>query len=89
SRVCQTAAWPFHKANCIRPNYILHIALCPGEITDPQITRTLSVPASTTFTTLHRALQIAFNWSGKHAYDFIVRDPEYVREGGMLAHIER
>lgn len=51
--------------------------LCPNTITSPSVTRTLSVPATTTFHTLHRALQIAFGWANTHSYDFAVRDPEY------------
>jgi hypothetical protein len=74
---CQTTAWPAHKPVCKRPNYILKIALLPSHITNPPVTRTLSVPATLTFAQLHTALQIAFGWANTHAYDFAVRDPDY------------
>lgn len=35
------------------------------------------MPATTTFETLHQALQIAFDWAHSHAHDFTVYDPEY------------
>jgi hypothetical protein len=67
-----------HKLIHKHPNYILHIQLVPGEITNPAITRTLSCPASATFASLHRAIQIAFGWATTHTYDFVVKDPTYV-----------
>jgi Plasmid pRiA4b ORF-3-like protein len=66
-----------HKSSHKRPNYLLHIQLCPDDIDDPPIIRTLSCPASATFETLHKAIQIAFGWASTHTYDFVVKDPTY------------
>lgn len=77
STACQTTAWPSHKDHCKRQNCLLHFHLCPEWISDPPVTRTLSVPAATTFETLHQALQIAFDWAHSHAHDFVVHDPAY------------
>jgi hypothetical protein len=41
-------------------------------ITNPCIVRTLSVPASATFHTLHCALQVAFGWGNCHLHSFEV-----------------
>jgi hypothetical protein len=35
------------------------------------------VPATTTFETLHQALQIAFDWAHSHAHDIAIYDPDY------------
>jgi len=57
------------------PNYLLRAHLCPADITDPPITRTLSCPATATFQALHLALQTAFGWATTHTYDFKIADP--------------
>jgi hypothetical protein len=62
SRECQTASWPSHKGKCNRQNYHIKFYLCPDEITDPLVIRTLSCPATATFDELHQALQVAFQW---------------------------
>jgi hypothetical protein len=77
SRECQAASWPSHKAQCKRQNYIIKFHLCPGEIKDPEVIRTLSCPATATFDELHQALQVAFQWFSTHTYDFAIPDPEY------------
>ena len=51
-------------------NYILKIDL--QEVTDPPVSRTLSVPPTTTFHKLHYAIQIAFGWHNAHLYHFQV-----------------
>ena len=51
-------------------NYILKIDL--EEVTDPVVSRTLSVPPTTTFHKLHYAIQIAFGWDNAHLYHFQV-----------------
>jgi Plasmid pRiA4b ORF-3-like protein len=52
------------------PNYLLQTEL--QNITNPCIVRTLSVPASATFHTLHCALQVAFGWGNCHLHSFEV-----------------
>jgi len=84
STACQGSDWPSHKEHCKRQNYLLHFHLCPEWISDPPVTRTLSVPAATTFETLHQALQIAFDWAHSHAHDFVVCDPAYDASGESL-----
>jgi Plasmid pRiA4b ORF-3-like protein len=49
-------------------SYLLNIQV--QDIDKPRVTRMLSVPPSTTFWTLHRAIQIAFDWGSSHAYGF-------------------
>lgn len=53
-------------------NYLLQIELMG--ISDPSVTRTLSVPASTTFYTLHCAIQVAFDWRNCHLHRFEILD---------------
>jgi len=91
SKECQVTQWPTHKTNCKRPNYLLHFHLCPDDIDDPPVTRTLSCPATATFHELHSALQIAFSWANTHAYDFAIPDPTYDPNvsGGIEAFIQR
>ena len=72
---CQSADWSTHKSVCKRQNYLLKVHLCPDDISDPQVFRTLSCPADATFEDLHEALQIAFGWASTHTYDFKVKDP--------------
>ncbi|TVY88238.1 hypothetical protein LAWI1_G005755 [Lachnellula willkommii] len=60
-------------ARCKKTRYC--ISLCPAEITNPSVTRTLSCPSTATFEQLHRALQIAFGWASTHTYDFKIIDP--------------
>ncbi|KIM97223.1 hypothetical protein OIDMADRAFT_182606 [Oidiodendron maius Zn] len=91
SKPCQTSHWPLHKADCKRLNYLIKFHLCPDDIVDPPVSRTLSCPATATFQMLHHALQIAFGWASTHAYDFKVKDPQYREpEGdeGFLAEIQ-
>lgn len=51
-------------------DYILQI--CLREVTDPPVTRKLSVPPSTNFHKLHHAIQLAFGWNNVHLYQFQV-----------------
>jgi Plasmid pRiA4b ORF-3-like protein len=53
-------------------NYLLKIDLMG--VSNPPINRTLSVPPSTTFLTLHYAIQIAFDWRNSHLHHFAVLD---------------
>ncbi|KAF9641557.1 Zinc finger MYND-type protein [Lasiodiplodia theobromae] len=66
------------NSNCKRPNYLLSFHLCPDDIADPPVKRVLSLPSTTTFYDLHRALQLAFGWAATHDWDYVVRDPAYV-----------
>ncbi|KAF2277908.1 uncharacterized protein EI97DRAFT_488020 [Westerdykella ornata] len=77
NRECQSAAWAEDKPHCKRQNFVLKFHLCPQYIVNPPVIRTLSVPATATLETLHKALQIAFGWAGTHAYDFAVLDPAF------------
>lgn len=54
-------------------DFILKVTL--RDTFNPAITRTLSVPAETTFLTLHHALQIAFDWDSSHLYAFRFETP--------------
>lgn len=72
---CQASGWPTHKSKCKRQNYLLRIHLCPNEITNPAVFRTLSCPADSTFEDLHEALQVAFGWATTHTHDFKIKDP--------------
>ncbi|KAI1415620.1 hypothetical protein F5Y13DRAFT_187113 [Hypoxylon sp. FL1857] len=76
NKECQTKAWPAHKKNCRRQNYIIKTQLSPGEVTDPPVFRTLSCPAHITFFQLHIGLQIAFGWALDHSFDFAVLNPD-------------
>jgi hypothetical protein len=49
-------------------NYVLRIQL--RDVSDPIVTRTLSVPADLNFHKLHYAIQIAFGWENEHLYMF-------------------
>ncbi|TVY20425.1 hypothetical protein LARI1_G001024 [Lachnellula arida] len=75
SKDCQAENWESHKSTCKAQNYILKVSLCPAEITNPSVTRTLSCPSTATYEQLHRALQIAFGWASTHTYDFKIIDP--------------
>ncbi|KAK4245957.1 plasmid p 4b orf-3 family protein [Corynascus novoguineensis] len=77
SQECQRACWPSHKRRCRRQNYIIKFQLCPEDIADPPVERTLSCPADAPFYLLHLALQTAFGWATTHSFDFAVRDPDY------------
>ena len=49
-------------------NYIIHVQIL--DIAHPRVTRTFSIPPSTTFFTLHHAIQIAFGWQNQHSHQF-------------------
>lgn len=72
---CQKQDWPNHKLDCQAQNYILEVKLCPEDIVDPAVTRTLSCPAPATFEELHEVLQVAFGWASTHTFDFLIKDP--------------
>lgn len=72
---CQKQDWSGHKLDCQAQNYVLEVKLCPENIVDPAVTRTLSCPAAATFEELHETLQVAFGWASTHAFDFIIKDP--------------
>jgi Plasmid pRiA4b ORF-3-like protein len=81
---CQKEDWPAHKAECRRQNYILKVDLDPESIKNPRITRTISCPATATFTAFHEALLVAFKWSNTHLYDFdVFGRTEHVRFSGQ------
>ena len=74
SKDCQKATC---KRSCKRPNYIIKVSLgLFGEVRDPPIERTLSCPAHATFGRFHRALKLAFGWTGQSNYDFRVVDED-------------
>lgn len=73
-QTCQKSDWDSHKRTCQRQNYLLRVELCPGDIVDPPIMRTLSCPAKATFDELHQALQVAFGWASTHCYDFKIQN---------------
>ncbi|KAL2193294.1 mynd domain-containing protein, partial [Corynascus similis CBS 632.67] len=77
SQECQRACWPSHKRQCRRQNYIIKFQLCPEDIADPPVERTLSCPADAPFYLLHLALQTAFGWATTHSFDFAIRDLDY------------
>ncbi|KAL1643523.1 hypothetical protein SLS58_004883 [Diplodia intermedia] len=88
SNACQTAHWPTHQPSCKRPNYIIEAWMCPGEITNPAVKRTLSCPSTATFLELHYALQLAFGWTDTHDWDFCVKDRTYKpQKFNLLDHI--
>ncbi|TVY44610.1 hypothetical protein LSUB1_G001182 [Lachnellula subtilissima] len=91
SKDCQAENWETHKSTCKAQNYILKISLCPTEITNPSVTRTLSCPSTATFEQLRRALQIAFDWASTHTYDFKIKDPNVQPEPltDMMTYITR
>ena len=59
-------------ANSELPNYLIQIDLMG--VSDPNISRTLSVPPLTAFHTLHCAIQVAFGWKNSHLHHFDVLD---------------
>ncbi|TVY42154.1 hypothetical protein LOCC1_G005789 [Lachnellula occidentalis] len=92
SKNCQADNWGTHKSTCKAQNYILKISLCPTEITNPSVNRTLSCPSTATFEQLHRALQIAFGWAGTQTYDFKILDPNAQQpepQPDMIAYVTR
>ncbi|EFX04015.1 mynd domain containing protein [Grosmannia clavigera kw1407] len=89
SRECQTVAWTTHKTSCRRQNYIVKFHLSPGNITNPEVVRTLSCPADTSLYHLHVALQVAFGWATTHSFDFAVKDPSYREPDNVMDVIKR
>lgn len=49
-------------------NYIVQVRI--QDIAHPRVTRTFSIPPSTTFYTFHLAIQIAFGWQNQHSHQF-------------------
>jgi len=49
----------------------------PDGLSAPAAYRTLSVPYQSTLEELHRAIQIAFGYTGESSWDFIVTNPKY------------
>jgi Plasmid pRiA4b ORF-3-like protein len=60
----KTASAPSAKER----NYIILVQI--QDIEHPRVTRTFSIPPSTTFYTLHLAIQIAFGWQNQHCHNF-------------------
>jgi Plasmid pRiA4b ORF-3-like protein len=54
-------------------DYILKIAVT-RVVSPPKVTRTLSIPPTTTFLKLHFAIQTAFEWSDVHLWQFDILD---------------
>jgi hypothetical protein len=54
----------------LRENYLLLVQL--KHTSDPVINRLLSVPSNFTFEKLHHVLQVAFEWTNSHMYQFKV-----------------
>ena len=51
-------------------SYVIHVEI--QDVIEPKVTRTLSVPPSTTFHNLHLAIQTAFGWQNQHSHHFEV-----------------
>ncbi|KXS99254.1 hypothetical protein AC578_6181 [Pseudocercospora eumusae] len=77
SKDCQINDWSSHKSTCRRPNLLLKFHIYPETLLNPPVWRILSIPLTTNFADLHRALQIAFGWKSVHSYEFGVHDPDY------------
>ncbi|EPE29679.1 HIT/MYND zinc finger-like protein [Glarea lozoyensis ATCC 20868] len=71
---CPKEDWPAHESTCKPQNFVLRIVLWPQAIVKPRITRTLSCPSTSTFSKLHEAIQVVFDWSSTHAWDFDLFD---------------
>lgn len=41
------------------------------DVKNPEVWRRIDIPVHFTFDQLHRAIQIAFNWSDSHLYEFV------------------
>lgn len=55
-------------------NFILQIDLQPLTLKTDRIWRKISIPANSTFSQLHVAIQIVFEWDDIHLWNFTVRD---------------
>lgn len=71
SRDCQLKHWPLHKKKCALRNYKLKIQLENAQATEP-IFRTIACPSAATFEDLESAIQLAFDWTGRYEYAFLV-----------------
>ncbi|EME83456.1 uncharacterized protein MYCFIDRAFT_88137 [Pseudocercospora fijiensis CIRAD86] len=68
---------PMHAPKAMPPSQQCNFHISPEHLLHPPVWRVLSVPVTTSFADLHRALQVAFGWKSVHSYEFGVHDPEY------------
>ncbi|ORY10476.1 hypothetical protein BCR34DRAFT_615172 [Clohesyomyces aquaticus] len=69
-----TGTGPPQTPPCPEVNYVMSFQLRSDVIsaTSPDVVRVLSLPSTTTFHNLHKALRIAFGWQDKYSYSFTV-----------------
>jgi hypothetical protein len=65
------------RSNQPQPAYVLRVTIAGSK---PPIWRELSVPADCTLESLHRIIQIAFDWGNDHLHSFTVNSVEYTAQ---------
>lgn len=60
-----------------KANYLIMVHLETG---DPDVTRLLPLAPDMSFSEVHDAIQIAFNWADMHSYAFYVRLASHMGE---------
>src|ERR1700729_1678702 len=56
---------------------------------NPSITRTFTLPASSTFQLLHHAIQYSFGWQNSHLHEFTFEPTRTERATGMISLNQR